>query len=291
MKKPTFVIVGAGKVGTALAHALTGAGYPLIGISSRSLKSAENLAKIFSVDYADRAADLAAKADMVFITTPDRAIGEVVKELAASDGFQEQQVVFHVSGAAGASILAPAKQFGAAIGAMHPLKAFAGKEKTDFTGVYFAIDGDTRAREMAEQLIAGLAGISFYVAEQYRPMYHAAACAASNYLVALMHWTIQLCRNFGLSEAEVLRAFFPLVHGTLENIQNLGTVQALSGPISRGDCRTVAAHLAVVDKQQEQELYRVLGVYTLNIARQKGLNDRKAQQMENLLIIKGGAES
>ena len=106
----------------------------------------------------------------------------------------------------------------------------------------------------------------------------------SNYFVSLMHWAIQIYAGFGLSAQQATAALMPLVQGTVNNVESLGATQALTGPISRGDVGTIAAHLAAFQNKQEQELYAALGRYTLGVALEKGsLDERQAKAVEELL--------
>ena len=81
------------------------------------------------------------------------------------------------------------------------------------------------------------------LADEDKPLYHAAACLASNYLTTLLHNVEEIYQSLGMERQDALTAFWPLVRGTLNNIETKGTVQALTGPISRGDVGTVEKHL------------------------------------------------
>jgi predicted short-subunit dehydrogenase-like oxidoreductase (DUF2520 family) len=103
-------------------------------------------------------------------------------------------------------------------------------------------------------------------------MYHASAVAASNYLVTLFDLSIRLMKTAGVSADEAFGVLKPLVEGTLTNIEKVGIPQALTGPISRGDTQTVLGHLEAMETLTPEmvHLYKVLGTYTIDIARSKG---------------------
>ncbi len=131
-----------------------------------------------------------------------------------------------------------------------------------------------------------LGGLPFFVAEEDRPLYHAAACVASNYLVALMHTAEDIYRSLGLARDDAVRAFWPLVKGTIRNIEARGTVQALTGPIARGDLGTVARHIAALKARLPVllEPYRTIGLLTVEIALEKGTISReRAEEIKSLL--------
>ncbi len=286
MQKTKIGIVGAGKVGSVLARGLVAKGYQLTGIASHTLESANQLAKEFGVNRAIRTTDFMGETDILFITTPDRCIGEVVAEIAKDNGFKSGQMVFHTSGCLPVEILEPAQKQGAWIGCMHPLQSFSNKEYTSerLSGIYYALTGQTKVIQAAEKIVKDLGGISFQILDADKPLYHGAACIVSNYTVSLMHWASQLYGRFGLSSEEALAALLPLLEGTVQNIKEMGAVQGLTGPISRGDGITVKAHIEAFETEVDKNLYRMLGLYTLGIALEKGTVDEKqAAEVEQIL--------
>ncbi|MGB9826630.1 MAG: DUF2520 domain-containing protein, partial [Desulfofundulus sp.] len=118
-----------------------------------------------------------------------------------------------------------------------------------------------------------------------KPLYHAAACIASNYLVSLMHLATNLYGRFGLSQKQAFEALYPLVRGTINNIRRVGPVEALTGPVARGDVPTIAGHLPALDRvgSLESRLYRLVGLYTIQVAREKGSIDAgQARKLEEV---------
>ena len=159
--------------------------------------------------------------------------------------------------------------------------------KTNLPGSYFALDGDQQAMAAAQEVVSDLGGHSFFVPPKDRALYHAAACVASNYLVSLVYCAAKMYEKFGLSSNDALQALSPLIQGTLTNLQKVGLPDALTGPISRGDLPTIENHfkaLSVFDNGEE-ELYKVLGLYTLQIALEK--TSITEQQASNLSITLG----
>lgn len=140
--------------------------------------------------------------------------------------------------------------------------------------------------ELGELLAHGAGAHPFFLREDDRILYHAAACMASNYLVALEHASELLFRRAGLASEGALQAFLPLVQGAVDNMSVRGTVAALTGPLSRGDIGTIAAHLdELAAKAPDQlPLYRTLGLATLDLVRQRAeLPPAVIAQMEALL--------
>ncbi|MBP2640424.1 MAG: hypothetical protein H6Q66_1375 [Firmicutes bacterium] len=249
-------------------------GYPITGIASRTQQSASRLADQFPGAIAAVSPEaVTLDADLVFLTVPDRFIGEVVSAIAAGGGFRPEQSVFHTCGSMSAEVLKPAQLLGAFTGSIHPLQSFADIEtaKTNLPGSYFALDGDEQAIACGQKIIAVLGGHSFFVPAKDRALYHAAACVASNYLVSLTYCAAKMYEKFGLSSTNALHALAPLIQGTLANLQKVGLPDALTGPISRGDLPTIEGHFKALSEfnNGETELYKVLGLYTLQIALEK----------------------
>ena len=109
--KPSFAIVGCGRVGTALAKYLAEAGYITAGLASKSLSSAKRVADLTgSVIFTDTAWEVTRKADIVFITTPDGTIKEACDSIAVKNGFNSGSVVLHCSGALTSTMLLVGKK-------------------------------------------------------------------------------------------------------------------------------------------------------------------------------------
>jgi len=289
--KPAIALVGAGKVGSALALLLNRQGYPVTGVADMNLSSARRVAEELRVPATVRPEEITAGADVVFIATPDRVIAHVAGEIDRRGGFRAGQVVFHTSGAHPAEEVGAARHSGALVASLHPLQSFAdiSMAMENLRGSFFAVEGDAGALPLAEQIVEDLGGRVFFIAAQDKPLYHAAACIASNYLVSLMHLATGLYARFGLSRQEAFQALFPLVQGTIRNISLAGPAQALTGPVARGDSITLEGHLAALKEvgEQELDLYRKFGLYTIKVALEKG--SITADQGEELKKIFEGA--
>ncbi len=295
MNKPSVAVVGCGKVGSALALLLKERGYPVVAVASRSPDSARKLARSLGCGAYDRPWEATLKAGLVFITTPDREIAPVAELIAREGGFRSGQVVAHTSGAHASSELRGVREAGALAVSIHPLQSFAdvAGAMENLPGSYFALEGDEAAIPLARQVVDDLKGHAFIIRAEDKPLYHAAACIASNYLVSLMHLATSLYGRFGLSREEAFEALYPLVRGTINNIRRVGPVNALTGPVSRGDVPTVSGHLPALERVGSLEfyLYRLLGLYTVRVAREKGSIDRgQARQLEEVFNSAGNKE-
>jgi len=214
----TVRIIGPGRAGKSFAQA-----FAAVGIDVRGLLG--------------RADDIYAGADgvdVLLIAVPDRAIASVALAVRPV----RSTVVAHCSGALGLDVLAPH----ARVAALHPLVTLPdptiGASRLR-SGGYFAVAGD----QVATDLVVALGGRTLVIADDDRAEYHAAACMASNHLVALLGQVQRVAGSVGLP----LEAFLPLAAGALEDVGRLGPAEALTGPAARGDASTIERHRQVLD--------------------------------------------
>jgi len=278
--------VGAGKVGSAVALILQRAGYEVIGVASRSRASAEVLGQQLGCPVLP-AAEVARRADGLFITASDDAIARVAAEIAQEGAFHTGQFVLHMSGALTSRALEPAAAQGAVTLSIHPIQSFATVEKALalLPGSYFSIEGDPRGYDFARRVVNDLGGKSFFLDLDAKVLYHAAAVTACNYLVGLLACSMQMLEAAGIPEEVGLPAFLPLVTGTFENVRALGIPGALTGPIARGDIGTLEKHLAALKGMPRQlAVYTALGLVTVDVALAKGTISREqAAKLRSLL--------
>ena len=286
--KPNIAIIGCGKVGTSLAFFLSKAGYRISSLFSKTRASAQKTAGLVEgPEPAESAWAAARTADLLLITTPDDIIADACRIIADQNGFRENTTVLHCSGALPSTILAPAKAAGAFTGSMHPLQSFAAA-RTDinpFKGINMAVEGDGPALALATQLAQDLGAQAHTIRTAGKTLYHAAAVAASNYLVTILDLALQMLKAAGIEPEDGFTILTPLIEGTLNNVEKIGIPEALTGPIARGDVDTVAAHIEHIVAQvpELESLYCSLGVDTARIARAKGSIDET--RMEDFLKL------
>jgi len=287
--KPDIAIIGCGKVGTSLAFFLSGAGYRISAFFSKTRASAEKTAGLVNGPAPVESSWAAARAaDVILITTPDDVIADACQIITDHNGFRENATVLHCSGALPSTILAPAKAAGAYTGSMHPLQSFAAA-RTDinpFKGINMAVEGDGPALTLATQMAKDLGAQAHTIKTEGKTLYHAAAVAASNYLVTILELALQMLKAAGIEPDDGFTILKPLIEGTLNNVEEIGIPDALTGPIARGDVDTVAAHIEHIVAQvpELKSLYCSLGVDTVGIARAKGsIEDARVEDFLKLL--------
>ncbi len=274
-KNMEFGVIGCGRLGTSLAVFLSRQGFVAKAFSSKSRESAQKACDhVGTGQVYDDPIEAAKACPLVFITTPDTVIEPVCEMIASKNGFNKETVVFHLSGALSSSILVSAKSKMAYVGSIHPLQAFAPYEMgqdSPFKGINISIEGDDVAVELGKEIVNALKANSFTIPTDAKTVYHASAVVASNYLVTLEHFALELLKAAGISEQNAYEILEPLIMGTLNNIKARGSVNALTGPVARGDDEIVSRHLEGIDKKLPQfsKLYRLLGSHTLDIAAQR----------------------
>ncbi len=277
--------IGAGTVGTALATLLNRKGYPVVAVASRSLTSARKFSQaVDKCQVFEQAQGVADNADLVFITTPDDAVAPVAVQVKWHQG----QSVVHCSGAESTSILEPARRAGASVGVFHPLQTLASLKQAmeNIPGSTFAIEAEEPLKTTLKEMATTLGGHWIELKASDKVAYHAAAVFACNYLVTLVKLATDLWQTFGVPRETAIRAMLPLIRGTLNNIENVGIPQCLTGPIARGDTGTIQKHLDTLKKVTPELLstYKELGLQTVPIALAKGrINKTQAGALEALL--------
>jgi len=186
------------------------------------------------VGRGDDLAQAARGVDVLVIATPDSAIAEVAARVVPVPS----TVVLHLSGALGLDAVAPHPRRAS----LHPLvplpSAEVGRVRLR-SGITFAVAGDPVAGELARLL----GGSVVVVDDEHRAAYHAAACIASNHLVALMGQVERVAASAGLD----LDTFVGLARAALTDVSELGPAPALTGPAARGDEATLERHRATLD--------------------------------------------
>jgi predicted short-subunit dehydrogenase-like oxidoreductase (DUF2520 family) len=276
-------IAGAGRVAQALGRLLHARGEPVAFVASRKIEHARRAADFIGPDVeAVSYSDLAQNASRILIAVPDSAIESVAAALTLGSG-----IVLHTCGSRGPEALEALAERGVSCGAIHPLQTISDPESgmTALDGAAFAIAGDAPAVAWAERIARSANGRILRISAEHRPLYHAAAVMASNYLTALLSAAQTLLIAAEVDPQEALLALGPLARTSLDNALRQGPMAALTGPIERGDVSTIAAHLSALKNIPGPipSLYRAAGLQTLELARKKGLCAERAIATERVL--------
>jgi predicted short-subunit dehydrogenase-like oxidoreductase (DUF2520 family) len=278
-------IVGAGRLGTALAWSFARRGCRVVATASGTRASAEKLAApIAGCRPVDAVQDVVDASDLVLIAAPDGAITQVVEHARWRAGM----AVVHCSGVSEVALLAKAADDGAMIGGFHPMQTFGDPE-----AAVQSLPGCTVTIEANEPLDAWLVALAQRLECRVnrlppgaRALYHAAGGYASQFINVLLRESSKVWQSWGATEEDAVRALLPLVRGTIASIERAGLAHGMPGPVSRGDVGSVAKHVAALQRLDPEilALYRELCGRTVPLAIERnGIDAQVAERIRQAL--------
>ena len=270
-ERPVVGIVGAGAVGTALGVALSRAGWPVGAVASRDPGRRERFRELVPGirAFAEPNA-LVDDVELVVLAVPDDVVESIARGLRLYAG----QAMIHTSGLLGAEVLQPAMAAGTQAGAFHPLVAFADLDRAlaALDGATIAIEGDDELAAHLGEMAEAIGAVPVRLAPGSKAAYHAAAVLSAGGVVALLDTIREVAAAVGLDEAGALSIYVPLLEQTVANARTLGIDRALTGPATRGDAGTIAAHREAIaaGAPAAMEIYRALLARDVVIAERRG---------------------
>ncbi|MGH7571661.1 MAG: Rossmann-like and DUF2520 domain-containing protein [Gemmatimonadota bacterium] len=263
---PSVFVYGAGRVGLAIANLARREGVPMVGLWNPRPLRPERARLAVGLTLAVGGPPLPAEAEIWLVATPDDAIAETGKRLAASlaggDG-PLPRCAAHCAGAHTSELLAPLARVGVPCGSWHPAMTFRGAadDPQALARAVVAIEGVPAAAGPLEALAEALGLVWIAVAAARKADYHAALVLAANGRVALDAAAARLLREAGLDETTARSVLGPLVERVEENLRRAFPEEALTGPVARGDVGTVRRQMAALaDRPDLLRLYRSMGV-------------------------------
>jgi predicted short-subunit dehydrogenase-like oxidoreductase (DUF2520 family) len=295
-RRPLAVnIIGAGRLGTALALALSSRGHSIKAIVARrgghARRAAPHPRDTRSLALSHTQLDQLPRCDIIFITTPDDVIAGVAAELASSfklDRRKKPVTVLHASGALSSEVLRPLRDAGFRTGSMHPLISVSDPRAgaSSLRGAFYCVEGERAAVAKARGIVRDLGGQSFSLDSRDKALYHAAAVMASGHVVALFDIAAGMLARCGLSKRRSRAVLLPLVQSTLDNLSQSEPARALTGTFARADTATVLRHLDTLAGQDLRDAlaaYILLGRRSLQLAKENGADADALKQIEQAL--------
>ncbi len=284
-----FALIGPGRVGSAIAKALLQKGGLPVSIIGRNLAATREACDFIGCNPDQATTDLhcAGGADLILLAVPDDSIAAIAHQLQQQNIPKPGTVLLHFSGVHTAAIMRYPESR-ACLFSLHPLLPFADCQQAyeRLKHAPYIGEGDDTARRIAETLCTALGGRLQIISPHRKPLYHAAVCMASNYLVTLIAAATDLLKECGIDPDQGEALLLPLLEATLENVAGGGTGNGLTGPVVRGDKGTIEAHIQAL-KQVDAgllDLYCLLGTRTVLLAENSGrLNTVAAQKIRKLL--------
>lgn len=266
--KPLVNFIGAGKVGQTLGYLLVKYRLARIGaVCNQSENSALAAIQVMGEGkYYEKISALPA-AQLTFITAPDDLITVLCEQLHQNPFLQKNSIVLHCSGALSSEILAIMREKACYIASAHPLRSFAKpnlRTVEQFNASYCALEGDKPAISTLYFLFKALGFIPFEINPEKKSLYHAAAVLSSNYIVTLAQQALSCMKESGLENEIALPMILSLMQSTLSNLeQSASPEKSLTGPLQRGDLKTLMNHCKAFSHPEQRDLYALLGKATL----------------------------
>jgi predicted short-subunit dehydrogenase-like oxidoreductase (DUF2520 family) len=287
--KPSIALIGPGKVGCAVTQRLHDNGYPVQTVIGREIERTIEACRFIGCPEHKASIHLSSLAGVriILLAVPDDQLAILASELREQQGFSTEQVLVHFSGLHPAAILLPPKSNNLAL-SIHPLLPFANRQLASekLTACPCALEGDEAAIDLGEELINAFGGQPFRIDSDHKALYHASACIASNFLVSLLATAAELLSECGVMTESSVQMLLPLVQASLDNVEQLGPQQGLTGPIVRGDIGTVTAHIAALKSSRPELLpfYQLLGTKTVELAESSArLPEEQAKKIKQLI--------
>lgn len=274
-------VVGTGRAGSVLGAALRRAGHEVVAASAVSAASRARAAALLPGVALVEPREVLQRAGLVLLAVPDDVLPALVDGLSATGAVRRGQLLAHLSGRHGLQVLEPAARQGALPLALHPVLPLTGTDLdlARLPGSSFGVTSPAVLRPVAESLVLEMGAEPVWVEDALRPLWHAALTHGANHLVTLVASAADLLRAAGAQDPAAVLA--PLLAAALDGVLHSGDA-ALTGPVSRGDVGTVAAHLAVLP-DEIRPAYVALARLTADRALASGR--LRAEDAEGLLEV------
>ncbi len=287
--KKSFALIGPGRVGSAISRHLFADGFQIKAVIGRDMERSRAACNFIGCteELATTEFSKAEQAQIILLAVPDDKITEVAVRLAEYCSLVDK-ILIHFSGLKSSSALYPSAIPTTQALSLHPLFPFADAQQaySNLLHCPCALEGGHAAIEIGRQIVASFQGQPFEISAANKPLYHAAASIASNFLVTLFSLSRDLLRRCQIEEAQLTPILIPLIKATITNLETFPPEQGLTGPIVRGDLGTVEQHLrSLYDCAPETlGIYQVLARQTLSLAEKSGrLEAPQANQLRTVI--------
>lgn len=268
----SFSLLGPGRVGRSLAAWAEARGARCVETVGRS-----GLPRLTTAGQ-----------DLLLLAVPDGALAGAAAALARRP---QAAVALHTAGSLGADVLTPLRAAGTAVGSLHPLKAFPHPlpDLEQARGVFFAVDGDPAARDLAFRLAHAWEAEPGEVPSAARTLYHFAATLAAGGVVTLLSVGEEIAARLDLPEA-VVRGYMELCRGAVaaaaaahQSGEPLAT--ALTGPAARGDRATIERQLEALAGVAPEKVPLVLELARESLRQRERAGELTAEQRELMAAL------
>lgn len=257
--------IGAGKVGCSLYDYFVHNNILVTGCYTRTQANVSGTEKQTQKIFTTSIDKILTKSDVLFLTVPDDAISTVWEQVKTYP--IQGKFICHCSGSLESAVLSGIEATGAYGYSIHPMFPFKSKKTAyeDLAQALFSVEGNEEHMEEIMDLLSACPNRIVRLKSEDKPKYHAAAVFASNLAVGLINQAKELLNECGFDDEAALNALKPLAVTNMNNIFDVGTCDALTGPVERHDIKTVQKHLDAID-QEKKETYSALTKEIIKLA-------------------------
>lgn len=269
-------IIGAGLVGQTLGRLFSDhQQFEIAQVFNLSAQKNQGALTFIGAGKSLSELTLCQPADITLLSVPDDDFLVVTESLINAHALARGSILFHCSGSKSSQDLGrlcPALQtLEIQLASIHPVRSFADPAAVcrDFFGTICSVEGDAQALAVLLPAFEAIGARIVEIDPKQKLLYHAASVFASNYLVTLMDAAIAAYCAAGIELSMAQQMAASLAGKTLENVFVLGTQQALTGPIKRGDMQTVTKQAATVSAWDADRgaLYQAFVLPTIDLAK------------------------
>ena len=280
-------IVGAGHVGRGLFRAFRGSGIEVLGLHGRRHTAWTTSTGPIPSSISD--------ANTILLAVRDNQIDDAIAELIDHGPHNHRPrlatgtVVLHTSGSAEPELIPQLSRRGLGGGTFHPLIPFGSPEKVPelLRKAWIGIDGDDLARAASRRIAGHIGSRTLEIPPGGKPLYHAAAVMSSNFPVVLAELASELFIALGVPERSAQQAVHGLMDAAVSNLSEHSPVEALTGPVVRGETETLLHHLAALRGDADaRAVYKRLSLAALTIAAQRGVPPEVIAEMQRVLLLR-----
>ncbi len=236
-----FAIIGMGRIGSSLYFSLKETDFEFTGYYSRRLEEKIERKYFKSIKELD--------ADVYFFTVPDNLIYSL-KEMIEKDN----KYFVHCSGYLSSDILGNKR-----ILSLHPMISV-GRKFSSLKNISWGIEGDEEGLKIGEKIIKVLNGRYYVIKKEDKPLYHCSCVISANLVNTLLYYSSEIMKGFGIEEKDVLN----LASSVINNSEDLGILNSLTGPVERGDFNTIEGELLALKNKYPYIFYSILQLFVLN---------------------------
>lgn len=275
--------IGCGKVGFSLGKYFSLKGITLSGYYSKLYNDAKEASEFTNSKAYENIYDLASDSSIIFITTPDDSIHEVLQRLSNFD--LTNKIICHTSGSLTSSIFLDINNSDAFAYSLHPIFPFSDKYSSykNLQNAHFSIEGPENHMKELKDFIQSLGNNFFVVNKADKALYHLASVTVSNLVLSLINTGCSYLSQCGISEDDALQALLPLIQNNIDNIKTKGFISALTGPIERNDLNTVKQHIEAI-QPEDVKMYKNLSLKLLALSQEKH-SDKDYSKLKEFLMM------